>query len=521
MRLPLRALVWVLLPLLGGATLLAQDTVSKGGQHGWPFGVSRGEGPMASLDKRDLYNLGVLGAKAWDANRPEPEPRRTGGQRRFRAAPRPEKDVGPERLLIRALYPDGPAMRAGLKLGDVLVGLGRRRFKGGCFAPLSKALLRAESRKGKQKIDLMVERGKELLTLTAEIPFVDKSYSKPEQGKARERILKDALKWLAQQQAENGGFRPTLGGNNGAVVMTSLAGLAWLSGGSSLDRGPQAKNLQAALDFVTSALGAKSPLDGRRPGGANWDQSTWAYAHAGIFLGELQHVSPREETKQELGRIAKELAARQEVSGGYAHGPGGPNALGYLELNIMAGFVLSSIGLAKQAGCEVEMDCVDKLLKYCEKSSAGGGVGYSTKNGQQGRGNIGRSAGAWLGAVACGKGRNRFVRAMGSYVKSHVADALGGHATLMQHILLAGLAAKASGKSSSKRFWKAMLPSFILARAPDGSLHPRPWHESLNMQSNTDVSLGPIWTTACWAIVLGAGEGIEDAGGLPAWCRSH
>ena len=366
----------------------------------------------------------------------------------------------------------------------------------------------------------MVVRGEESLTLTAEIPFQDKSYKKPEQGDARERILKGALDWLAKEQKDGGGFEQTLGGNNGAVVMASLAGLAWLSSGSSLDQGPYAKNLKAAMGFVKTALVAKDPFEGMRSGSGNWNQSTWAYGHAAIFLGELQQASPRDEIKAELGRIAKELAARQEASGGYAHGPGGPNALGYLELNIIAGFVLSGIGLAKQAGCEVDMDCVDKLLDYCEQSAAGGGVGYSTKSGQQGQGNIGRSAGAWLGAIACGKSRNRFVKSMGSWVKGHVEDPLGGHATLMQHILLAGVAAKALGRSSTKRFWKAMLPSYVLARAPDGSLHSRPWHESLNMQSNTDVTMGPVWTTACWAIVLGAGEGMGGEGGLPAWCRS-
>jgi hypothetical protein len=507
--------------------LRAQDTRSTPRQGSWPFGVPRTEGPMARMDKRDLYNLGVLGAKGWDADRPEPKPRTTGGQRRFQSAGRPAKDLGPKRLLIRALYPDGPAQRGGLQLGDIVVGVNRKRFGDGCFEPLTKALITAESKKGKQTVDLIVERGEEKITVSCEVPFRSKDFKNPEKGKGREAILKDALDWLAKEQAKSGGFAQTLGGNNGAIVMTSLAGLAWLSAGSSLAQGDYAKNIAAAYGFVRTALTAEDPFAGMRIGGGNWNQTTWAYGHAGIFLGELYQAEKAaqgeearlSEIQQELQKIAKELAARQEASGGYAHGPGGPNALGYLELNIMAGFVLSGIGLAKQAGCEIDEDCVDKLLAYLDESASGGGVGYSTKPGQQGSGNIGRSAGAWLGAIACGKKRSRFVRLMGSYVKSHVDDALGGHATLMQHILLAGVAAKAQGRSTTKSFWKAMLPSYVLARAPDGSLHPRPWHESLNMESNSDVSLGPVWTTACWAIVLGAAEGIDKKGGLPGWCR--
>ena len=37
------------------------------------------------------------------------------------------------------------------------------------------------------------------------------------------------------------------------------------------------------------------------------------------------------------------------------------------------------------------------------------------------------------------------------------------------------------------------------------------------MSLNTDVGLGQPWTTACWAIVLGADARNGKKGGLPAW----
>jgi hypothetical protein len=93
-----------------------------------------------------------------------------------------------------------------------------------------------------------------------------------------------------------------------------------------------------------------------------------------------------------------------------------------------------------------------------------------------------------------------------------------GHASLMQHIMLAGIAAKALGKESSDAYWKVLLRDFTLARGPDGSFQPRPWHESLLMSSNTDVSMGEVWATASWAIVLSADNYKGKKGGLRGWC---
>ena len=62
-----------------------------------------------------------------------------------------------------------------------------------------------------------------------------------------------------------------------------------------------------------------------------------------------------------------------------------------------------------------------------------------------------------------------------------------------------------------------MRRDLILARAPDGSFQPRPWHESLLMQTNTDVIMGEVWTTACWTIVLAADGKGDKKGGLPGW----
>lgn len=506
------------------ATAAAQH---KGNHEDWPFGLApaAADGMHAG---RDLYNLGPLGAKAWDADLPEPSTELASGRRQVERHGDPGADVGPKRLLVRALFGGGPAQKAGLQLGDVITGVGgsaftsgaavtgedRKPVEVGCLEPLDRAIRAAES--GDGKLELTVQRGEKTLTLTAKLDKLGAIAEAPEQGKMLARLHDGALLWLADRQV-GGGFPETLSGTNGAVVQTCLAGLAWISGGSSLKKGKYKSNLESALAFVQRGLKAPDPMQGQ--GGANWDQSTWGYAHAAIFVGELCRANKSKALQKDLQELVDTLCARQELSGGYGHGPGGTNALGYVELNILAAYVLDGLSLGQQCGCKVDQAVVDKLLGYTRESAGqDGGVGYATGPGQKGMGNIGRTAGTWLGAIGLGRKDDEFVQRMADYTTKHIADMMGGHASLQQHILLAGLAAKALGPEATKAYWDGNLRrDLTLARAPDGSFQPRPWHESLLMQSNTDVTMGEVWSTASWAIVLGAHR--TDRGcGLPGWC---
>jgi len=165
----------------------------------------------------------------------------------------------------------------------------------------------------------------------------------------------------------------------------------------------------------------------------------------------------------------------------------------------------------------VPAEVIAKAEEYLSASGSGdGGVAYSDQPGQRGQGNIGRTAGAWLGFVDLGLGKSKWGQKMGKYVTSHAGEVFGGHASWMQHVLLGGVAAHAQGGAARKAFWEACATELVIARAPDGSFQPRPWHESLSIGSNSDVSFGEVWTTAAWAIVLGC-EPTKERPGLPAW----
>jgi len=478
----------------------------------WPFGkaerFSRG---------RDLWNLGILGVKCWDADRDLPKAA-AGGRRRSTSGPRNPKDSGPPRLRVIALYPDGPAASNGLHADDVIVGVGKKRFKDGFRQDMAAALLKAESGKNKGIVTLLVERKgkKKPARVKIPVPVAGKSAAHPRSGAHRQAVIDSALKWLAKRQREDGGFKETLSGSGGAVVMTSLAGLAWLAGGSDLQGGPHKDNVTGAFEFVTKTIHQPSRFGEAKPGEPSWDQSNWALVHAALFLGELHDRTGDPRVVSELQKIADRICANQVPSGGWAHGTGGKNALDYLELNIVTGLALYGLGMAQHAGCQVDNRVVLGAARYIKQSSSGGGVGYSTSPGQKGQGNIGRSAATWLGFLALGRAKAADTRKIKSYVARNVGDPQGGHASLMQHIFLAGLAAHALGKEAEKRLWAGIADDLTLARAPDGSFQPRPWRETLSMGSNSDVSFGEVWTTTTWTIILACKPVKNGRPGLPA-----
>ncbi len=477
----------------------------------WPFGG--GSGPAAR--GQDLHNLGLLGAKARDADAAPRAP--MGSGMRTGQSKGPGNDAGPGRLAVVLTLPDGPAAKAGLVAGDVIVGVGKRAFKDGSLAALAEALRKAES--GKGEVILLVERvgaaRKQKIAMT--IPTGGKPAAKPTKGAGRTRLIEAALQWLAERQQSGGGYRQTLSGLNGSVCQTALAGLAWLAGGSDDETGPHADNVARAASFCAHNLGKGSMGGAPMRGGKNWDQTNWGVAHAAIFLGELYARRPSPDVKRALLAAGTSLAGRQEASGGWAHGPGGPNALGYVELNIVTGLALCGMGLATRAGFEVPPDVMKKAEAYLKASSGGGGVGYSANSGQAGQGNIGRTAVTWLGYRTLGLGKGGFAGQMKRWASRNAGAVMGGHASLMQHILLAGVAAHAIGGRAKTTFWKTLERDLILARAPDGSFQPRPWHESLSMGSNSDVTFGQVWTTAAWTIVLACEPEKGVRPGLPAW----
>lgn len=434
-------------------------------------------GPPAA--PADDWNLGLLGATG------QPLPEGKG-------------------IRVASLHPGGPAAQSGLRPGDEIVALAGRPF-GKRDDPIYALVDAIEAvTTGKSPLlPLTVMRGGAPTQLKVPLPALGKHSAACPKGCERcGRMVAESLVWLGKQQRADGAFASSLGGQNGHVAVTALAGLALLATGSTPTEGPHADALRKAVEYVVARGGVEDAMGlGKGASGANWNQVNWSCGYAGLFLGIVHRRAPTPTIEAKLGALAQAIAANQEASGGWAHGPGGPNALGYLELEIMSNYCLAALGLARQAGVEVPQETIDRALAFVDASSNGGAVGYSPRAGQKGLGDPGRTAGAVVAFQALDLERHPKYQPMLKFASRGFGELYKGHVSPVMHFLSGGMAAHGAGSDTFAEFQAAFRREFLAARRPDGAFAARPTEESKKLHSNTDRQIGMAWTTASYLIL--------------------
>lgn len=414
---------------------------------------------------------------------------------------------------IKSVEDDGPAARGGMRVGDVVLSLNGKRLtgKGDPILLLERQIEIAEARKNRILAVVLLRDGKKTSLSLQVGAFGPHSKTCPRKCRKCDAIRKRAAKFLVQTQASTGAWTTKLGGNNGLVVVSTLGGLA-LHG-----TGRHRSAVQQAMKYVVRTCGAPSPFDRmrRQAGGANWSQVNWQLGYAPLFLTAFPQNS---KVRAKLREVAAKLIENQEHTGGYAHGPGGPNALDYLELEIVSNYALASLGLMRDCGVALEEPGVDKGLGYIKACMSGdGGVAYSTRPGQAGHGDPGRTAGAYFAYYRHGLGRTKSAKKMLKFFERGIDRLPTGHVSPMMHILSGAMAARASGQTGlMRRFWSTYRPYLMSSRLHSGAFAARPTRESRVLKSNTDRTLGHAWTTATMLIVLNL---MVDEKAYPHWFK--
>ena len=453
-----------------------------------------GGGMPAQGSEGDWYNLGPIGGKATMAQNPG------GGAK-----------TG---LEVMAVTERAPGEKAGLQVGDVIIGA-PKAFKTDAYHELGAAIEIAEA--GKRAKDAVVKltimrSGKEQ-TLEVTVPEYGAEAKKFPGGKMRDAVVDQALEYLSKQQQGDGGWECHLSGENGRVVMTSLAGMAFLAAGHNANKGSYKNTVKKAADFVVANIGKESAFAGMGGGGGNWNQTNWGLGYGGMFLAEVQAASPVKGVDKKLEEVAATIIKNMEASGGFAHGPGGPNALNYLELEIVSNYCVAALGGAMANGVKVDTGKIQMMLDYIQKCGGGkGGVGYSHRQGQVGYGDPGRTGGAIMAFGAVGREDHAYYKPMTAWLSGNLKGIIDGHVSPTMHHLSAAAACWRDGKKSWERYWEFQRNECTMLRNPDGTFTGRPTQESAQMGRNNDLDLGPVWNTAHWTIIL-----CFEKDNLPVW----
>ncbi|MCB9932373.1 MAG: PDZ domain-containing protein [Planctomycetes bacterium] len=448
--------------------------------------------PRAAAQEKfpDLHNLGPLGGKASPVTAGLPAEAKSG-------------------LQVQQVYKQGPAQDAGLKVGDVIYGAGDKLFGADTYLELADAILAAEA-EAAHTCKLKVKRAGETLELPVSlVHYADET--------ARRKAIRDgALAWLAKQQdGKEGGFYSTMSPEVSQVVLTSLAGLCWLASGEKFGEGKYDDEILLAAAFVEDKVGEQKQY--KKLNGKNNNQTNWSLGYGGIFLAHVVKLgeeggvakSKLSKFKKKLGWIRDRIFKQAEPDGGFAHGPGGENILGYVHLEILSNFCLAALGCIQAAGVEVDAGKLAPLLKYVESCQMpDGGIGYAHDKlwfSEQGR-----TAGAMNAFASLGQAGRECYPKMKGYFEKHLANAFDGHSTPTMHQLATAIACKRHGMM--EQYWQAQRREYTMVRNPDFSFAYRPTADTARLGMNIDRDIGLVWTTCQWLLI----QELEN-GAAPLW----
>ncbi len=174
------------------------------------------------------------------------------------------------------------------------------------------------------------------------------------------------LKWLAEHQEADGSFG-SLSHYGKHVGITGLAGMAFLSQGSTPGRGPYGRNLDGCIDFILKHGSESGLLAAETSHGP-----MYGHGFATLFLAEVYGMSPRPELKETLRRAVRLIVTTQNDEGGWRYQPVRNDA----DLSVTVCQVMA-LRAARNVGIAVEKSVIDNAVTYIRRSqNPDGGFRY-------------------------------------------------------------------------------------------------------------------------------------------------
>jgi hypothetical protein len=446
----------------------------------------------------DAFNLGMLGAEGIPVERDKFKDQRV----------IPEKAVG---IRVTSVTDEGAAKKADLRVGDVIIAADKAfliKQKDAVYRLIEH--LDAAAAKQDAKAELTVLRDDKPVSVKVQLESLGKHSATCPVGCERcDRQIKQSLDYLAGKQGADGGFEINYH-QDGKVVVTAVAGLAFLASGSTITDGPYAKNIKGAVEYLIAKCGRTDPRSSSL-GKDNFDQTNWGLGYSGIFLSEVYKKTPSADVKKKLEEVAEALAKNQEMSGGWGHGPGGTNPLGYVELEIVGNWCMAALGTIKQAGIRVSDGAVKKGTEYivaCGKDN-GGGIAYSTRPNQKNWVDVGRTSGAIFAFAMLGQKGHALYKQMARFFDSNMGSLPNGHSSPVMHFMQGALACCHLEPVYRQKFMEIFRPEWLASRRADGSMTARPLgsvgrfdNNKGNSSVNADREIGITWTTANYLVAM-------------------
>lgn len=289
---------------------------------------------------------------------------------------------------------------------------------------------------------------------------------------AREAINK-GLKYLASRQLENGAFATSGYGRNSAVV--GLAGMAWLSSGSTPGRGPYGEEVDRVTDYLlehTSDSGFIS-VEGAMSHGPMYE-----HGFATLYLAEVYGMSPRDDLREKLAKAIDLIVRTQNSEGGWRYQPRPEDA----DISVTICQVMA-LRAARNAGLAVPKETVDRSVEYVKKcQNPDGGFRYMLLPGESA---FPRSAAGVVALYSAGVYEGREIERGLAYLEQHLPRGrvigLDGHFFYGHYYAVQAM--WQAGDQRWTRWYPAIRNALIARQQPDGS-----WTDPVSSEYGTAMA---------------------------------
>mgnify|MGYP001052966354 FL=1 len=187
-----------------------------------------------------------------------------------------------------------------------------------------------------------------------------------------DRAIQNGLAWLARSQQPDGSFGS--GTYRGNIAVTSLAGLAFMAGGSSPGRGPYGANVDKALTYV---MDNTSPAGFIAVAAASTHGPMYSHGFGTLFLAEAYGMTRRPEIREKLQKAVRLIIDTQNNEGGWRYQPVRNDA--DVSVTICE---INALRAARNAGLYIPKETVDACIKYVKQAqNPDGGFRYMLQSG--------------------------------------------------------------------------------------------------------------------------------------------
>ena len=188
--------------------------------------------------------------------------------------------------------------------------------------------------------------------------------------------VKKGLDYLAKTQAADGSWHGLPDGDHYPVAMAGLAGMAFLSNGSTSTRGAYADQVRRTTSYLVSQAQATGLIaEGEEQG-----HPMYGHGFGMMFLASAYGMETRPEVRKKMEGIIKKAiqltATGQSNLGGWTYYPGGGDE-GSVTVTQMQG-----LRAAHNAGFTIPKGTIENAIRYLELcKTPDGGICYSYGSG--------------------------------------------------------------------------------------------------------------------------------------------